>query len=109
MVATARSTAITIPKFSMKTAILKLSDRVTIVGGVLQEYSVRLDGLTGIITSSRYDAPPGTLAVYVDWHTSIYADRVDELPKWVNVPPEFLKKIEVKPVLRLVPQKEGES
>lgn len=90
----------------MKTEIFKLSDRVTIVGGVLQEYSVRLDGLTGIITSSRYDAPAGTLAVYVDWHASIYADRVDELPKWVNVPPQFLKKIEVKPVLRLVPQKD---
>ena len=86
----------------MKTPIFKLSDHVTIVGGVLQEYGVRLDGLTGIITSSRYDAPQGTFAVYVDWHASPYADRVDELPKWVNVPPEFLKKIEQEPSLRLV-------
>lgn len=55
---------------------------------------MRLDGLTGLITSSRHDAPPGTFAVYVDWAASPYADRADELPKWVNVPPQFLTKIE---------------
>lgn len=71
-------------------AVFELSDRVTIIGGVLQEYGVRLDGLTGIVTSSRHDAPPGTTAVYVYWGESPYHERVDELPKWVNVPPEFL-------------------
>lgn len=74
--------------------MFQLSDRVTIVGGVLQEYSVRLDGLRGIITSSRHDAPAGTLAVYVYWDESPYADRIEELPKWVNVPPQFLCKTE---------------
>jgi hypothetical protein len=71
--------------------MFELSDHVYIVGGVLQEYGVRLDGLTGLITSSRHDAPPGTFAVFVDWANSSYADRVDELPKWVNVPPQFLR------------------
>jgi hypothetical protein len=71
-------------------AVFVLSDRVTIIGGVLQEYGVRLDGLTGIVTSSRHDAPPGTIAVYVYWNESPYRERVEELPKWVNVPPEFL-------------------
>jgi hypothetical protein len=74
--------------------VFQLSDRVSIVGGVLQEYGVRLDGLTGIITSSRHDAPPGTFAVYVYWEESLYHDRISELPKWVNVPPEFLCKTE---------------
>lgn len=86
----------------MKAEGFKLGDHVMIQGGVLQEYNVRLNELTGIITSSRYDAPPGTLAVYVDWHASPYADRVDELPKWVNVPPEFLKPVEQEPALRLI-------
>jgi hypothetical protein len=74
--------------------MFKLSDHVSIAGGMLHEYGVRLDGLTGLITSSRHDAPPGTLAVYVDWAASPYADRADELPKWVNVPPQFLSIVE---------------
>lgn len=74
--------------------MFRLSDRVTIVGGVLQEYSVRLDGLVGIVTSSRYDAPAGTIAVYVYWDQSPYHDRVEELPKWVNVPAQFLQHLD---------------
>jgi hypothetical protein len=74
--------------------VFHLSDRVSIIGGVLQEYGVRLDGLTGIVTSSRHDAPPGTFAVYVYWEESPYRDRISELPKWVNVPPEFLCRTE---------------
>jgi hypothetical protein len=74
--------------------MFQLSDHVYIVGGVLQEYSVRLDGLHGLITSSRHDAPPGTFAVFVDWADSPYADRIEELPKWVNVPPQFLRYVE---------------
>jgi len=86
---------------SKKTSF-QLGDKVTIKGGVLQEYNVRLDGLTGVITSSRYDAPEGTLAVYVDWGNSQYSDRVEGLPQWVNVPPQFLEHVEVEPALRLV-------
>lgn len=74
--------------------MFKLSDKVWIVGGVLAEYGVRLDGLHGIVTSSRHDAPPGTFAVYVYWNQSPYHDRVEELPKWVNVPPQFLRLLE---------------
>ena len=74
--------------------MFQLSDRVAIVGGVLQEYGVRLDGLTGLIASSRHDAPAGTFAVYVLWEDSPYHDRADELPKWVNVPPKFLFKLD---------------
>lgn len=74
--------------------MFRLSDKVFIVGGVLAEYGVRLDGLRGLITSSRHDAPPGTFAVYVDWHASPYHDRVEELPQWVNVPPQFLRLLE---------------
>ena len=80
----------------------ELGDPVRIAGGVLQEYNVRLDGLTGVITSSRHDAPPGTFAVYVDWASSEYSDRVEGLPQWVNVPPQFLQIIEPEVGLRLV-------
>ena len=80
----------------------QLGDQVKIAGGVLQEYNVRLDGLTGVITSSRHDAPMGTFAVYVDWEASDYSDRVEALPQWVNVPPQFLVKIEPEVGLRLV-------
>ena len=80
----------------------QLGDQVKIAGGVLQEYNVRLDGLTGVITSSRYDAPMGTFAVYVDWKNSEYSDREEPLPQWVNVPPQFLVKIEPEVGLRLV-------
>ena len=80
----------------------QLGDKVKIAGGVLQEYNVRLDGLIGVITSSRYDAPNGTFAVYVDWEASEYSDRVEGLPQWVNVPPQFLQTIEPEVGLRLV-------
>lgn len=86
---------------SKKTSF-QLGDKVTIKGGVLQEYNVRLDGLTGLITSSRHDAPDGTFAVYVDWAASKYSDRVEGLPQWVNVPPQFLEPFEAEPALRLV-------
>lgn len=85
-----------------KKTSFQLGDHVRIAGGVLQEYSVRLDGLAGVITSSRFDAPSGTFAVYVDWANSEYADREDALPQWVNVPPQFLQLIEPEPALRLV-------
>lgn len=85
-----------------KKTSFQLGDLVTIKGGVLQEYNVRLDGLTGVVTSSRYDAPQGTFAVYVDWEASEYSDRVQGLPQWVNVPPQFLQIIEPEPTLRLV-------
>ena len=85
-----------------KKVFFQLGDQVKIAGGVLQEYNVRLNGLTGIITSSRHDAPHGTFAVYVDWESSEYSDRVEGLPQWVNVPPQFLQIIEPEPTLRLV-------
>lgn len=85
-----------------KKVSFQLGDQVQIAGGVLQEYNVRLNGLTGVITSSRYDAPDGTFAVYVDWAASEYSDRVNGLPQWVNVPPQFLQIIEPEPALRLV-------
>ena len=77
--------------------MFRLSDQVIISGGVLQEYSVRLDGLTGIVTSSRFDAPAGTVAVFVYWDKSPYHDRAEELPRWVNVPPQFLSHLEPEP------------
>jgi len=88
--------------------MFNLGDKVTIVGGVLREYSIRLDGLTGLVVSSRHDAPPGTIAVYVEWKDTIYADW-EHKPTWVNVPPDKLQKesdapIEYRPAqgLRLV-------
>jgi len=63
----------------------QLNDKVLIGGRTMLRPGVSLVGLSGRIVSSRHDAPPGTIAVWVDWDDSPYADW-DDLPSTVNVP-----------------------
>ena len=64
---------------------LQLNDKVVIGGRTMLSPTISLVGVTGRIVSSRHDAPPGTVAVWVDWDESPYAD-MDDLPPVVNVP-----------------------
>lgn len=64
---------------------MNLGDKVRIGGRTMLRPGFSLVGVTGRIVQSRYDAPPGTLAVWVDWEESGYADQED-LPSVVNVP-----------------------
>ena len=63
----------------------QLNDKVVIGGRTMLSPTVSLVGLTGRVLSSRHDAPPGTIAVWVDWEESDYAD-LEDLPSTVNVP-----------------------
>lgn len=49
-----------------------------------------LVGFTGLIVTSRYDAPAGTRAVWVDWEEAGYTDT-EELPSVVNVAETHLR------------------
>lgn len=69
-----------------ETTNFELGAKVVIGGRTMLSPSVSLVGLTGRIVSSRHDAPPGTIAVWVDWDESPYADQEDDLPSTVNVP-----------------------
>jgi len=83
--------------------VFKLNDRVRIGGRTMLSPSVSLVGLTGRVVSSRADAPPGTVAVWVDWEEGGYTDT-DELPSVVNVPGQHLEMVEVNtPTLTLEP------
>ena len=62
-----------------------LNDKVIIGGRTMLSPTISLVGLTGRVLSSRHDAPPGTIAVWVDWDESPYAD-LEDLPSTVNVP-----------------------
>lgn len=64
---------------------MKLGDKVIIGGRTMLRPGFSLVGLTGRIVSSRADAPPGTLAVWMDWQDFGY-ENLDELPPVVNVP-----------------------
>lgn len=83
--------------------MFKLNDRVRIGGRTMLSPTVSLVGLTGRVVSSRADAPPGTVAVWVDWEEGGYTDT-DELPSVVNVPGQHLEMVEVNaPTLTLEP------
>jgi hypothetical protein len=64
---------------------MKLGDKVVIGGRTMLRPGFSLVGLTGLIVTSRYDAPAGTRAVWVDWEEGGYTDT-EELPSVVNVP-----------------------
>jgi hypothetical protein len=68
----------------------QLGQKVVIGGRTMLSPTISLVGLTGRIISSRHDAPPGTVAVLVDWDESEYAD-VEDLPDTVNVPSQFVE------------------
>jgi hypothetical protein len=68
----------------------ELGQKVVIGGRTMLSPTISLVGLTGRIISSRHDAPPGTVAILVDWHESEYID-VDDLPDTVNVPQEYVE------------------
>jgi hypothetical protein len=68
----------------------ELGQKVVIGGRTMLSPTISLVGLTGRIVSSRHDAPPGTIAILVDWHESEYAD-VEDLPAMVNVPQEYVE------------------
>lgn len=68
----------------------KLGQKVVIGGRTMLSPTISLVGITGRIISSRHDAPPGTVAVLVDWDESEYAD-VDNLPSSVNVPWQYVE------------------
>lgn len=68
----------------------QLNDKVVIGGRTMLSPTISLVGLTGRVLSSRYDAPPGTVAVWVDWDESDYAD-LEDLPSTVNVPSVHLE------------------
>ena len=68
---------------------MELGDKVTIGGRTMLRPGFSLVGLTGRIVSSRADAPPGTLAVWMDWQEFGY-ENLDELPPVVNVPSAHL-------------------
>jgi len=63
---------------------MELGDKVTIGGRTMLRPGFSLVGLTGRIVASRYDAPPGTRAVWIDWEEFGYDDP--DLPRVVNVP-----------------------
>ena len=63
---------------------MELGDKVTIGGRTMLRPGFSLVGLTGRIVASRYDAPPGTRAVWMDWEEFGYDDP--DLPQVVNVP-----------------------
>src|SRR5215216_7811608 len=68
----------------------QLNDKVIIGGRTMLRPGLSLVGLTGRVVSSRHDAPPGTIAVWVDWDDSPFADW-DDLPSTVNVPSMHLE------------------
>jgi hypothetical protein len=63
----------------------ELGTKVIIGGRTMLSPTISLVGVTGRICSSRHDAPPGTVAIWVDWDESPYAN-LDDLPRTVNVP-----------------------
>lgn len=73
-----------------KKPLFQLNDKVVIGGRTMLSPTISLVGLTGRVVSSRHDAPPGTIAVWVDWAESPYAD-MDDLPPVVNVPSPHLE------------------
>jgi hypothetical protein len=74
----------------MNESHFELGKKVVIGGRTMLSPTISLVGLTGRIISSRHDAPPGTVAILVDWHESEYAG-VDDLPDTVNVPQEYVE------------------
>jgi hypothetical protein len=69
---------------------MKLGDKVVIGGRTMLRPGFSLVGFTGLIVTSRYDAPAGTRAVWVDWEEAGYTDT-EELPSVVNVPEIHLR------------------
>ena len=75
---------------------MELGDKVVIGGRTMLRPGFSLVGLTGLIVASRYNAPPGTRAVWVDWEEAGYTDTED-LPQVVNVPAIHLSPAESQP------------
>jgi hypothetical protein len=74
-------------------SLFNLNDRVRFFRGSLPEYQVSLEGIEGLVCSTRPDAPGGWITVWIDWDSSPYDATSRTLPAWINVPPG-----EVKPV-----------
>ena len=69
---------------------MKLGDKVVIGGRTMLRPGFSLVGLTGLIVTSRHDAPAGTRAVWVDWEAAGYTE-LDNLPSVVNVAEAHLR------------------
>ncbi|MDQ3814059.1 MAG: hypothetical protein M3347_08915, partial [Armatimonadota bacterium] len=70
-------------------AQFKLGQKVVIGGRTMLRPGLSLVGMTGRIISSRYDAPPGTVAIWLDWEADGYTEEdleAHDLPRVVNVP-----------------------
>ena len=66
-------------------AQFNLGDKVVIGGRTMLRPGLSLVGMTGRIVTSRYDAPSGTVAIWLDWEAAGYTDTTD-LPPVANVP-----------------------
>ena len=73
--------------------MFNLNDAVRIGGRTMLAPGFSLVGLTGRVVSSRADAPPGTVAVYVNWEAHGYTE-IDKLPPVVNVPVQHLEPVD---------------
>lgn len=81
--------------------MFQLNDRVRFFRGSLPEYQVSLDDIEGLVCSTRPDAPPGWITIWIDWDSSPYDARTRELPTWINVPPTEVKPLESKPASKM--------
>jgi hypothetical protein len=52
-----------------------------------------LAGMVGRVISSEANAPPGTVAVWMEWEENGYTET-DDLPSKVNVPAQWVEAIE---------------
>ncbi|HEX8234892.1 MAG TPA: hypothetical protein VF600_02965 [Abditibacteriaceae bacterium] len=84
--------------------MFNLNDRVRFFRGSLPEYQVSLEGIEGLVCSTRPDAPAGWITVWIDWDSSPYDATSRTLPVWINVPPSEVKLAE--PPLTKLPQVE---
>jgi hypothetical protein len=91
-------------------SLFNLNDRVRFFRGSLPEYQVSLEGIEGLICSTRPDAPAGWITVWIDWDSSPYDATSRTLPVWINVPPGEIKPVEPSPTgMKLVESPTGQS
>ncbi len=77
--------------------MFNLNDRVRFFRGSLPEYQVSLEGIEGLVCSTRPDAPAGWITIWIDWDSSPYDATSRTLPVWINVPPGEVKLAEPPP------------
>jgi hypothetical protein len=77
--------------------LFNLNDRVRFFRGSLPEYQVSLEGIEGLVCSTRPDAPAGWITIWIDWDSSPYDATSRTLPVWINVPPGEVKLAEPQP------------